>query len=151
MRKDYLWNMKIIVPSSEEELKMYYDLRYELLRKPWNRPYISTIDEDDNISFHALMLDDNGDAVAAGRLVFNSDEEGQVRSMAVAQGMQGRGLGTKILLHLEDEARKKKFKRIILDAREGAVNFYKKNGYTVEGDSYILFGVIPHFRMTKIL
>jgi predicted GNAT family N-acyltransferase len=143
--------MKIIVPSTAEELKMYYDLRYEMLRKPWNRPYKSTIDEDEDSSVHALMLDDSGKAVAAGRLVLNSDEEGQVRSMAVTEEMQGKGLGTKILQHLEDEARKKKFKHIVLDAREGAINFYKKNGYTPEGDSYILFGVIPHVRMKKTL
>lgn len=143
--------MRIIIPATPEELKMYYDLRYELLRKPWNRPYKSTIDDDEQNSIHALMLDDTGKGVAAGRLVLNSDEEGQVRSMAVAQGMQGKGLGTEILLHLENEARKKKFKHIVLDAREGAVNFYKKNGYLVEGDSYVLFGVIPHFRMKKIL
>lgn len=130
---------------------MYYDLRYELLRKPWNRPYKSTIDEDEVQSIHALMVDDGGKAIAAGRLVLNSDEEGQVRSMAVAQGYQGKGLGTKILEHLEAEARKKKFKHIVLDAREGAVNFYKKNGYKPEGDSYILFGVIPHVRMRKVL
>lgn len=143
--------MKIIVPVTPEELKMYYDLRYELLRKPWNRPYKSTIDEDELNSIHALMLDDSGKGVAAGRLVLNSDEEGQVRSMAVAQEFQNKGLGTKILQHLEEEGRKKKFKHIILDAREGAVNFYKKNGYVPEGDSYTLFGVIPHVRMRKIL
>jgi predicted GNAT family N-acyltransferase len=89
--------MKIIVPSSPKELKMYYDLRYEMLRKPWNRPYKSTIDEDENNSVHALMLDDSGNGIAAGRLVLNSDEEGQVRSMAVAEALQGKGLGTKIL------------------------------------------------------
>ena len=143
--------MKIIVPATAEEMKMYYDLRYEMLRKPWNRPYSSTVDEDDNNSLHALMLDDKGNAVAAGRLVYNSNEEGQVRSMAVAKEMQGQGLGTKILIYLEDEARKKKFKHVVLDAREGAVEFYKKNGYKPEGDSYILFGVIPHVKMKKIL
>lgn len=42
-------------------------------------------------------------------------------------------------------------KYIVLDARDGAVNFYKKNGYHVEGDSYILFDTIPHFRMKKSL
>jgi hypothetical protein len=31
------------------------------------------------------------------------------------------------------------------------LHFYKKNGYNPEGDSYILFGVIPHVRMKKIL
>jgi hypothetical protein len=57
--------MNIIVPVTAEELKMYYDLRYEMLRKPWNRPYKSTIDEDEDNSIHALMVDDSGRGVAA--------------------------------------------------------------------------------------
>ena len=143
--------MKIIQPATEQELKMYYDLRYEILRKPWNQTYASTKDEFENISLHVMMMNDNGKAVAAGRLQFNSSEEGQIRSMAVSGPEQGKGLGTKILLHLEDAARKKNFKRIILDARDGAVKFYLKNGYSIEGDSYILFDTIPHFRMKKVL
>ena len=143
--------MKIIQPATEEELKMYYDLRYEILRKPWNQTYASTKDEFENISLHLMMMNDNGQAVAAGRLQFNSSEEGQIRSMAVSGTEQGKGHGTEILLHLEDAARKKNFKHIILDARVGAVKFYLKNGYSIEGDSYILFDTIPHFRMKKVL
>ena len=130
---------------------MYYDLRYEILRKPWNQPYNSTFDEWEKNSVHLLMLDDNGEAIAAGRLQINTAEEGQVRSMAVRESEQKKGLGTEILLWLEEEAKRRNMKHIILDARDGAVNFYKKNGYSVEGDSYILFDTIPHFRMKKII
>jgi predicted GNAT family N-acyltransferase len=56
-----------------------------------------------------------------------------------------------ILKYLEDIAAGKNLKRIVLDARDNAVDFYLKNGYTVEGDSYVLFGTIPHFRMVKLL
>ena len=143
--------MKIIEPATEQELKMYYDLRYEILRKPWNQTYASTFDEWEKNSVHVLMLNDNGEPVATGRLQLNSAEEGQIRSMAVSETEQGKGLGTKILLRLEEEARKKNLKHIILDARDGAVNFYKKNGYHVEGDSYFLFDTIPHFKMKKLL
>jgi len=143
--------MKILQPATEQELKMYYDLRYEILRKPWNQPYNSTFDEWEKNSVHLLMLDDNGEAIAAGRLQINTAEEGQVRSMAVRESEQKKGLGTEILLWLEEEAKRRNMKHIILDARDGAVNFYKKNGYSVEGDSYILFDTIPHFRMKKII
>ena len=40
---------------------------------------------------------------------------------------------------------------IVLDAREHAVRFYLKNGYVVTGDSYLLFGQIPHSKMEKQL
>jgi len=143
--------MKIIQPETEQELKIYYDLRYEILRKAWNQPYNTTFDEWEKNSVHALMMNENGEGIAAGRLQINSDEEGQVRSMAVKESKQGRGFGTKILGWLEEEAKRRKMKHIILDARDLAVDFYKKNGYKVEGDSYTLFETIVHFRMKKIL
>jgi predicted GNAT family N-acyltransferase len=147
----YFRLMKIIEPKTEWEQKQYYDLRYNILRKPWNQSYSSTFDEWENKSVHLLMKDDKGEAIAAGRLQINSIEEGQVRSMAVKESEQGRGLGTEILLRLEEEAMKRNMKQIVLDAREGAVDFYKKNGYVVEGNSYVLFGTIVHFRMKKII
>ena len=143
--------MKIIKPENKKEWDDYYMLRYNILRKPWNQPFDSTFDEWEKQSVHVLMIDDNGEAVAAGRLQINSEEEGQVRSMAVMETQQGKGCGTQILHWLEEEALRMKMKHIILDARDGAVNFYKKNGYKVEGDSYILFGTIVHYRMKKIL
>ena len=30
--------MDIIQPKSPEDFKKYYNLRYEVLRKPWNQP-----------------------------------------------------------------------------------------------------------------
>ncbi|MBK5285321.1 MAG: GNAT family N-acetyltransferase, partial [Bacteroidia bacterium] len=68
--------MKIIQPETEQELKMYYDLRYEILRKAWNQPYHTTFDEWEKNSVHALMMNEKGEAIAAGRLQINSDDEG---------------------------------------------------------------------------
>jgi predicted GNAT family N-acyltransferase len=143
--------MKIIEPKTEQELKMYYELRYEILRKPWNQPYNTTFDEWEEQSVHVLMLSDIGEPIATGRLQINSAEEGQVRSMAVTNTEQNKGLGTMVLKWLEEEAKRRNMKHILLDARDGAVNFYRKNGYVIEGDSYILFDTIPHFRMKKII
>jgi len=143
--------MKIIQPATEHELKMYYDLRYEILRKPWNQSYDSTFDEWEKNSIHALMLDDKGEGMTAGRLQINSAEEGQIRSMAVKESEQKNGHGTKMLLWLEEEARRRRMKHIVLDARDIAVKFYLKNGYVIEGDSYTLFGSIVHYRMKKTL
>jgi predicted GNAT family N-acyltransferase len=65
--------------------------------------------------------------------------------------MQGKGLGSDILRFIEQKAKEKKLKKLILDARDHAVKFYEKNGYKVIGDSYLLFGTIKHFRMEKDL
>jgi predicted GNAT family N-acyltransferase len=143
--------MKIIEPRTEKEIQQYYNLRYEILRKPWNQPRQSTKDEWEDQSIHILMLDDNDGAIACGRLQLNSKEEGQIRSMSVKTDMQGRGLGKKIIEWLESKAKELQMKRIILDARENAVTFYESCGYKVIGESYLLFGIIKHYKMEKYL
>lgn len=140
---------KIIEPETEDELEKYFNLRYEILRKPWNQPMSSTKDEWEDKSIHVLMLDENNEAVACGRLQLNPNEEGQIRSMAVRDDMQGKGLGKKIIEYIEAKAMGLKLKNITLDARINAVKFYEKNGYVIVGESYLLFGVIPHFKMEK--
>ena len=142
-------NYKIIEPANEEELKKYYDLRYEILRKPWNQPEHSTKDEWEDNSIHVLMLNDKEEAIATGRLQLNNEAEGQIRSMAVRRDVQGQGLGSAIVNYIEQKVIEKKLTCIILDARENAVAFYEKHGYHIIGDSYLLFGVIKHYRMKK--
>lgn len=142
-------NLNILHPHSEEEWNKYFRLRYEILRKPWNQPESSTKDDAEDRSVHWLITDQNGKAVGAGRLQINSDTEGQIRSMAVDNTFQSKGIGSLLIQEIEKEALKRKLKKIVLDAREEAVNFYLKNGYKVIGDSYLLFGVIRHFKMQK--
>ena len=44
-----------------------------------------------------------------------------------------------------------KRKKIILQARESAVNFYLSNGYHIEKKTHILFNSIQHYMMVKIV
>jgi N-acetylglutamate synthase-like GNAT family acetyltransferase len=143
--------MRIIEPKTADEFEQYYNLRYEILRKPWNQPKSSTKDEWENKSIHMLMLDENNKPVACGRLQINSKDEGQIRSMAVKDEMQGKGLGKLIIQYIEDKAKELSLKTIMLDARENAVKFYERCGYKVVGDSYLLFGLIRHYKMEKHL
>ena len=143
--------MKIIEPSTTAEWDQYYQLRYEVLRKPWNWSFSSTKDDTEDISLHFLMLDEKNEAIATGRLQVNSAEEGQVRSMAVREDWQGKGLGTAIVRWIENKAQQLKVKYMVLDARENAIKFYETLGYKVVGDSYLLFGTIQHYRMRKDL
>ena len=146
-----LTDLQFIIPRNEKDVDDYYRIRYEVLRKPWGEPYASVKDQWEEQSLHLLVRAADGTAIATGRLQFNSPTEAQIRSMAVTESQRGSGIGSRILVFLEKEAIKKKIASIVLDARDNAVPFYLKNGYSVEGESYILFGVIPHFRMVKRL
>ena len=144
--------MKIIEPSTSEEFKKYYNLRYEVLRKPWLQPKGSERDEEEETSLHRMIIDEpNGKAVAVGRLQFNSIEEAQIRYMAVSDDYQGMGYGSKIVKALDNIAQEKGSRKIILQSRENAVKFYEKNGYKIIEKSYLLFDEIQHWLMEKEL
>ena len=144
--------MKIIEPTTSEEFKKYYKLRYEILRKPWGQPLGSERDEGENTSIHRMIIDNStGNALAVGRLQFNSEDEAQIRYMAVANDLQGKGLGNQIISALEDVARGRGIQRIILSARINALPFYKNNGYNIMKKTHLLFGEIQHWLMEKEL
>ena len=140
----------ILKPTTSEEFKKYYNLRYEVLRKPWGQPLGSERDEGEETSIHRMIIDKKtGNALAVGRLQFNSIHEAQIRYMAVADDLQGNGLGNQIISALEDIARGKGIQRIILSARENALQFYKNNGYVILEKTHFLFGEIQHWLMQK--
>lgn len=142
--------MKIIEPNSSAEFEQYYNLRYEVLRKPWLQPKGSEKDDGDKSSIHRMIIDEsNGKAVAVGRLQFNTSEEAQIRYMAVSDNYQLKGYGNIIVKTLEDIALNKGIRNIILQARENALKFYWKNGYEIIEKSYLLFDEIQHWLMEK--
>ena len=144
--------MEIIKPNNSDEFKIYYNLRYEVLRKPWGQPPGSERDEREETSIHRMIIDNKtGNALAVGRLQFNSTHEAQIRFMAVADDLQGKGLGSQIISALENVARGKGIQRIILSARGNALQFYKSNGYEIIKKTHLLFGEIQHWLMEKEL
>ncbi|ARS36721.1 GNAT family N-acetyltransferase [Pontibacter actiniarum] len=143
--------MHIIEPTTPEQFEKYYRLRYQTLRAPWGQPEGSEHAEDDATAIHAMLLNEAGEAVGVCRLHLNTPQEGQLRFMGVRADQQGKQLGDKLLQYLEERARGLGATRITLQARENAVNFYRRNGYEVVKETYVLFGSIQHYLMAKQL
>lgn len=143
--------LKIIQPKTENEFKSYYQLRWDLLRAPWNQPEGSEIDDIEDQCFHLMAVDDDSEAIAVARLQFNSETEAQIRYMAVSESYQRQGIGRRLIETMEKHATASACKKIVLDAREPAVGFYQRLGYNINEKSYLLFEQIQHFRMSKAL
>ncbi|MEJ2142957.1 MAG: GNAT family N-acetyltransferase [Gammaproteobacteria bacterium] len=144
-------NYQISSPSTEKEWNAYYDLRWEILRKPWYQPKGSEKDELEDSSIHKIILNQDDQILASGRIHFTGKNTAQIRYMAVLPEYRDMGLGTMILNALEEEALKHIAREIILHARESAVAFYEKHGYKIEKASHLLYGDIQHFLMKKKL
>ena len=143
--------MQIIEPTTPEQFEQYYRLRYQTLRQPWGQPEGSERVEDDATAIHAMLLDDTGEAVGVCRMHLATPQEAQIRFMGIRQDMQGKKLGDQLLRYQEERARKQGATRMMLHARENAVNFYRRNGYEIEEKSHLLFGTIQHYRMARQL
>ena len=131
-----------------DELAAYYQLRYKRLRQPWDQPATSPDAEGEAASVHLGAFDADR-LIGTARLLSIDTTTMQLRSMAVAQSHQRRGVGSAILNFAENFAHAQGIHILMMHARENAVPFYACNGYVVLGESYTLFGVIPHFKMQK--
>jgi N-acetylglutamate synthase-like GNAT family acetyltransferase len=136
--------------TSDAELKRVVDLRYRILRQPWNQPYDSSSDALESASVNAYIERD-GKVVACGRLQRNEPKTGQIRYMAVDASYRGEGLGRLILAYLEHRAMELGMRTIELQARENALAFYLRNGYHMVEKTFLLWGQVQHYLMSKSL
>ena len=109
------------VPQTAEELESYYQFRWEMLRKPLHQPKGSERDAWDAMAHHQMVVDEEGNLVAVGRLYINAENEASIRFMAVHPSVQDKGLGTLMAMTLESVARQEGVKRVTCSAREDAV------------------------------
>ncbi len=143
--------MNIIEPESAEDFRKYYTLRWKVLRAPWKQPPGSERDPLDDNSTHLMIVNRQRAAIGVGRLHFNGIREAQIRYMAIVTGKQRQGLGSRLLLALEQRARQLGAARMVLDARETALRFYHKHGYRTVAPGHTLFNSVAHVKMEKDL
>ena len=122
-------------------------LRYQLLREPLGLELDpeQLAAEAKSIHLGAFV----SDYELVGCVVLDLDEENLVikmRQLAVDTVWQGHGVGTALVVRAQDIANTLYFS-LYCHARETAVPFYSKLGWTKEGDSFEEIG-LPHYRMT---
>jgi N-acetylglutamate synthase-like GNAT family acetyltransferase len=137
--------MKVVAPQTPGDFVRYYALRFDVLRKPWNQPPGSEKDELEPTAIHAMIVSDEGEVVGVCRMQYNSSEEAQLRYMGIRDDCQGKGIGNLLIAHFETMARAAGKKRMVLEAREKAVTFYERNGYSVLAKSYLLWLIIHNY------
>jgi N-acetylglutamate synthase-like GNAT family acetyltransferase len=140
--------VEIRTPITEAEWEAYYDLRFRVLREPLHQPRGSEKNEGDETGIHFALFDNNN-ILAIARLDLTEDDVAQVRFVAVEFNLQNQGNGKKIMLAVESKSKELGVNKIILHARDYAVDFYLNLGYRLIEPSYKLFDVLQHFLMDK--
>ena len=135
-------------PKSDIDFEKYYELRWRILRKPWNQPKGSEVNDRDGDAFHILAEKDEK-VIGVGCIHEIEDGVGRIRFMGVDDDYQKLGIGQNIVKLLEENAKSKNWNKVRLWAREIAIEFYQNLGYKIIGNGELLFGVIKHKIMEK--
>jgi N-acetylglutamate synthase-like GNAT family acetyltransferase len=101
-------------------------LRYDILREPLGLDFDADDIAEEYEQIHLGAYDDNMRLIAC--LVLNPQDEHivKMRQVAVAEHLQGKGIGQQLVIESEKLAKEKGFNHMAMNARETAVPFYLK-------------------------
>ncbi len=119
-------------PTTKDDFKRYYALRYKVLREPWGHPKGTEKDDYEPISVHFMAVDDESDeVVGAIKLFEKTPGVGDVSHLAVAPEYQRKGIGRLLLDAVETYAREHGFKTLGGLSSVTATAYFEKAGYHV--------------------
>lgn len=125
------------------------NLRNEILRKPLGLSFDK--EELDKEKDDILMGAFEDDKLLGCCLLTRMDAfTVRLRQMAVPNNMQGKGIGRALMIFAENIARDLGYKKLCMHARQTAVGFYQKLGYSISGEPFEEV-TIPHYIMEKVL
>lgn len=129
--------------SDSKLMSQAFDIRTVVFIREQAVPVELEKDEHDRQATHYLLFIE-GEPIAAARHRKTTDGI-KLERFAVLKEFRNKGIGGKILQFVLDEL-KGSNEKIYLNSQEPAVNFYKRHGFSVEGEMFWEAG-IRHYRM----
>lgn len=136
------------------EFKATFVVRHPVLRN--GKPLETCCFEGDDLStttHFGLFFDDKLVGVVSvfktENSIFTSEQQLQIRGMAILPEFQKNGFGTDLMKHCEAHYSGKNEVLIWFNARENAVPFYEKLGYSIVGAPFYIAEVGTHYVMKK--
>ena len=123
-------------------------LREKILREPLGS--IFTDQELEEEKYHFQIVGFLDDAIIATAVLVPEGDEMKMQRVVVTENLRSLNIGSEMMNFCENFASNKNFTVMYCHARDSAVNFYMKNGYTGIGDYFDEDG-IPHLKMRKKL
>ena len=139
-----LYFIEFATPEYDEMVR----LRYDVLRAPLGLNF--TIEQLEKEFSDTMLGAYDARNILSGCLILthlNADVL-KMRQVAVAFDKQGQGVGKELVQASEAYAQAKNYKKIELNARDVAIPFYLKLGYTTVGEIFEEVG-IKHRKMIK--
>lgn len=120
-------------PSTRDDFKSYYALRYKVLREPWGHPKGTEKDDYEPISEHFMAVNEKGECVGVVKLFEKAAGVGHISHLAVAADQQHKGIGRQLMETVERRARERGFHILGTMARVTATAYFEHHGFHVAG------------------
>ena len=135
------------IDHGTNEYKQMVALRHQILRQPLGLSFSNEELENEKEDLLIAAFDDD-DMLGCCMLTALNNQTLRIRQMAVQNNLQGKGIGASLMSFVENLARDKGYRHLMMHARATAVGFYEKLGYKINGDQFTEVG-IPHHVMEK--
>jgi predicted GNAT family N-acyltransferase len=141
--------VNVRLAESEPDRKLCLSLRSTVFVEEQGVPPSMEVDEHDRKGAVHAIATWNGVPAGTGRVVLDAKGEAKIGRMAVVDDVRGRGIGRALLAFLEDQARVRGAKKLVLWSQVHARPFYEKAGYRVVSDKPFDDAGILHVAMEK--
>jgi len=121
-------------------------LRREVLRKPLGMIFDPAIFPEEKGDIH--LVANHGDWLVGCMILTEAGNDLKMRQVAVANKYRRNKVGARMVALAEAKAIEMGKQKMVLHARDSALDFYLSLGYYIVGDQFEEVG-IPHHRMEK--
>ena len=121
-------------------------LRHEVLRKPLGLIFDPAIFPEEKGDIH--LVANHGDWLVGCMILTEAGKDLKMRQVAVANKYRRNKVGARMVALAEAKAIEMGKQKMVLHARDSALDFYLSLGYYIVGDQFEEVG-IPHHRMEK--
>ena len=139
----------ISTPTTKEQFKAYYALRYKVLREPGGHPKGTEKDDYEPISDHFMAVNEAGEIVGAVKLYEKAPGVGHLSHLVVAPDYQHKGIGRLLMEHVEQRAKEKGYKTLGAMSRITATAYFEKFGFKITELPTLHLGTIHLVWMEK--
>ncbi|MBK8488146.1 MAG: GNAT family N-acetyltransferase [Bacteroidetes bacterium] len=125
-------------------------LRYDILRKPLNLQFTREQLEQEENNIH-LGFFINSKLVACVMLIPEQDGKMRMKQVAVQMDLQNSGIGKKIIQASEEYSIQNGCTYLYCHARDVAIPFYLKSGYSIKGEEFYEVGILHRYMEKKLI
>lgn len=123
-------------------------IRNKILREPLGLKITPEEKIEDRKRINICVFEEDK-VIGTGQLVLLNDKY-QLRQVAIKKKYQNKGVGSQLVKFCEAYAKRVNITEIFCNAREEAINFYIKNGFSTKGEPF-KYQTIPHILMLKLI